>query len=111
MAADDAGEIAAEGHEQREPAGPPRGLPAAGRANPSVSASGMGDPASALLAVQTRYEQLHEAIGRADLKASVAATSEGALSSGWSGGAHVILALIPPDATQPYWSALVGRPV
>jgi hypothetical protein len=47
-------------------------------AQPSVTALAMGDAATALLAVQTRYEQLHEAIGRADLKASVAATVEAA---------------------------------
>jgi hypothetical protein len=47
-------------------------------AQPSVTALAMGDAATALLAVQTRYEQLHEAIGRADLKASVTATVEAA---------------------------------
>jgi hypothetical protein len=92
---DGAGEINAVGREQQASSGPSLGLSGTSRAGPSVSAAGSGDAARALLAVQTRYEQLHEAIGRADLKASVVATVEAAAI------AALLSALAQPQTAPP----------
>jgi hypothetical protein len=75
---DGAGEVNADSREQQASAGPSLGSSGIGRAEPTVPALGNGNAARALVAVQARYEQLHEAIGRADLKASVVATVEAA---------------------------------
>ena len=82
---DGAGEVNADSREQQASAGTFLGSSGTGRAGPTVPVLGNGDAARALVAVQTRYEQLHEAIGRADLKASVVATVEAAAIAGLLG--------------------------
>ena len=73
------GEAATEGHEPRATVEHPRRRTGIDRGQPVPPPSAqVGEAATALLMAQPRYEQLHEAIGRADLKASVAATVEAA---------------------------------